>query len=557
MRRSPAARDPGIRRRIGELLDLGALGLHGLFLAALLVGPLLLLVDTFRVDDAWSLAAWRHAFGDRGRWASLARTTSIVAGTAIPVALLVGLPLAILWFKSGARFVGAGIGLLLFAAAVPVHITGAAWIAVVGAEPLSGSPVAVGTIHGVHAAPFVALVLGVWLRAVPATLEEAALVEGAGVLGTLRRVSLRAAFPGVVVAALVVGLWATTDYSVSDLLLVRTFAEEAYTQFAIHGRLAEPTLVAVPQLAVIGALVALARRHLFASEDISRRGHATRTFPLARWRTPLSLAGLGLAAALALAPAGLLLSRLSEPRELVLQARVFAPELLTSLAAGLGAGVLTGGMAIGLGWIVVRSGAGRRVVVTGLVLLLAMPAPVLAMGWILLLNRPGLPGAVYDSPLMLVLAYAGRFLPVAVAIVLPAIRALPPAWVDAATLEGTSRRGFLLRIVHPLCLPSTLLAVFLVTALSIGELPCSLLVTPPGYQTVGSRFFSLVHYGLDGPAAALAFLSLLSIALPTALVLLLLARVLRREERRGERGHGRGRASGPGRAYRAAESENR
>ncbi len=71
-----------------------------------------------------------------------------------------------------------------------------------------------------------------------------------------------------------------------------------------------------------------------------------------------------------------------------------------------------------------------------------------------------------------------------------------------------------------------LVAVFIVTVLAIGELPCSLLVTPPGYVTVGVRFFNLVHYGMYPDAAMLCLLSIGSVVLPCAALLLLLKRQL-------------------------------
>ena len=124
------------------------------------------------------------------------------------------------------------------------------------------------------------------------------------------------------------------------------------------------------------------------------------------------------------------------------------------------------------------------------------------------------------------LAYTFRFLPIAVILLIPAVRAIPIECEWAAEVDGCDRFETWRRIVWPLCLPTTLLAMFAVAVLSLGELPCSLLVTPPGYQTVGARFFSLIHYGLYPDAALLCLLSMAAVVLPWAGLLLLLRRRL-------------------------------
>lgn len=118
-------------------------------------------------------------------------------------------------------------------------------------------------------------------------------------------------------------------------------------------------------------------------------------------------------------------------------------------------------------------------------------------------------------------AYIVRFLPIAVILLIPAVRAIPIECEQAAKLDGCGLFAMWSRIIWPQCIPTALAAMFIVMVLSIGELPCSLLVTPPGYTTVGARFFSLIHYGLYPDAAMLCLLSIGSVLLPWLGLLLL------------------------------------
>jgi len=160
--------------------------------------------------------------------------------------------------------------------------------------------------------------------------------------------------------------------------------------------------------------------------------------------------------------------------------------------------------------------------------MLAIPAPVLGMGLIAVFNRDGPLGYVYGSPGMLVLAYTFRFLPVAGILLIPAVRAIPLECELSAKVDGCGGVATWWHIVWPLCLPQALLVVFAVAALSFGELPCSLLVTPPGYDTVGKRFFDLIHMGLYPDVAVLGLWSVAAVWEPWAGITWLLRRRLLR-----------------------------
>src|SRR5262249_47414051 len=79
----------------------------------------------------------------------------------------------------------------------------------------------------------------------------------------------------------------------------------------------------------------------------------------------------------------------------------------------------------------------------------AVPSTVAGIGLISLWNRPGLPGEVYKSMAIIVIAYLARFVPVAALILAASVRQLPLSSEEAAEVAGASWPRTFVRIVLP------------------------------------------------------------------------------------------------------------
>ncbi|MCH7807885.1 MAG: iron ABC transporter permease [Planctomycetes bacterium] len=500
----------------------GIAAIHALVIVLSLAGPALILFDSFRHDGRFALRAWRNVFADWSRWQTLLSNTGVVALCAVTLSCVLGIALAGLLFKANIRGRLAGIGLLLLAAAVPLYAVNGAAASIIGLDSLRGSTIAVGLIHAAAHLPIVVLLIGFALRGVPAAAEEAALLDGATPLRAFLLITMRLGIGGVVAAVVVVLLWVLTDYSVSDILMVRTFAEEVYTQYALHSRPEEPALVCVPQILLFGGLLWTLRRSFLTPTSSMETVRAGYRFNVGRWRTPLSVLAVVIPLAIVVALLIALVAPLRASPNPLHVASWFVDELTTSLITSAAAGMIAAGLGVGIAWTIVRKPRWRPLLAAYVVTMLAIPAPIIGMGLIRMFNRPGAAGWLYDSPAILTVAYVVRFLPIAVILLIPAVRTLPIECEQAARADGCSQLGVWHRIVWPPCYRMVLVVVFIVTVLAIGELPCSILVTPPGFNTVGARFFSLVHYGMYPDAAMLCLLSIGSVLVPCACLLLLL-----------------------------------
>jgi len=75
--------------------------------------------------------------------------------------------------------------------------------------------------------------------------------------------------------------------------------------------------------------------------------------------------------------------------------------------------------------------------------------------------------------------------------------------LDSAATEGCGSLGQLGRIVLPQRLPALAVAWLIGLALALGELTASILVVPPGVQTLSIHIFNLVHYGAEVEVAGI------------------------------------------------------
>jgi ABC-type Fe3+ transport system permease subunit len=149
-------------------------------------------------------------------------------------------------------------------------------------------------------------------------------------------------------------------------------------------------------------------------------------------------------------------------------------------------------------------------------LMFFIPGTLLGMGWIGLLNRPTLQW-LYQSVLVVVLAWGIRFLPLAWMAVRLAMQRADRDVTDAARLQGASGWPLLRRIHWPQIASPSAAAAYMVYVLCLWDVETLILIVPPGGETLALRVFNLLHYGHNAQVNAMCVL-LLALALgPAAL----------------------------------------
>ncbi len=478
-------------------------------------------------------------------------STRLVLATGA-IALPMGVALALVLFRTDAWGRRAMLGVVALAAFVPMPLHATAWLGGFGnagrSQALGVGPVLVGWsgaafIHAMAALPWVVALVGVGLRAVEPDLEDAARMDLTP-WGVIRRVTLRRSLGAVAAASLAVAVLAGGDMTVTDLLQVRTYAEESYTQYQ-GGNRPGAAAVALPPLVVLGALILRGTRGLLRV-DPARAASASaraRDWRLGRWRVPVGLAVAATAGNLVALPlysliwragrvggraidglaprwspgglAGTLGRAAAELYGAGLARPLRSPMLASALLSALGA-TATVALAWSLAWLARTPGPWRWVVAATVALTLAVPGPVAGMAlFVAYLPWP----RIYDSPLLVVLAFVLRTLPYAVLILWPAVRTLPAAYFEAAAIDGYGPWGQARRVALPLTRGAIVAAWGVAFALSLGELPAANLVVPPGTTLLSVRVWELLHTGVESHLAGVGLVTLAVIASAGALAL--------------------------------------
>jgi iron(III) transport system permease protein len=547
-------------------------------LAALVAVPLAMPLRTVLAD----LAAWR-AWGEAGRILGLVRNTAALVSATLALALPAGVLGAVLLYRTDLPLRRLLRLLVLLTLFVPLPLFTSGWQTVLGSGgwlPLRwwnapravafGPDSAVWTpwgqgiasaawVHAVAGLPWVILIVGQGLLGVERALEEDASTRMPAWL-VLLRVSLPRAGASVAAAALWLALQAAGEITVSDVMQVRTYAEEVYTQLvspdvetgnemadgkAGPGRdepLARAVVVAMPGVFVLGALVLLLARHWERRLPPAPAEPAgPLVFPLGRLRWPLALAALAGSAALLAVPLLSLVWRAGlagTPRawsgpvvweHLGLVARVERARLLGSLGVGLAAGAMCTALALVACWAALGARGFRTAVLVLMAAAWALPGPIAGLGLkdsiTALLDATGsetLRRALWDGPSPAPLLWADlvRLFPFAVVLLWPVVRRLPPELQEAARVEGARPSQELRQVVFPLTAPACGRCLMAVAVLALGELSAGKLVSTPGGQSYAEYIFTQMHYGVTNDLAAGCMLLLALVAggaLPVAL----------------------------------------
>jgi iron(III) transport system permease protein len=156
-----------------------------------------------------------------------------------------------------------------------------------------------------------------------------------------------------------------------------------------------------------------------------------------------------------------------------------------------------------------------------------MPGIVVALALVFLSNRL-LPG-IYQTNLILIIAYLALYLPNALSAVSTPLSQAPKSLDEVAQSLGASRLNVLRKVVLPIAGPGILLATLLVTLTVLKELPATLMLRPTGIETLATRLWSETSVGAFSAAAPYALLLVVVAGIPAWLLNRQIRSTLRQE----------------------------
>jgi iron(III) transport system permease protein len=322
----------------------------------------------------------------------------------------------------------------------------------------------------------------------------------------VRRVLWPIARPLVLIACGIVCVLAFSSFSVPAILQTKVYSTEAWIQFNSSLDAGAALRLCWPLILLPMVLLALGRRSGFpwprqVDEDFSR-ALRRQLGPVLFWGTTI-LSVLIILMALLVPLTQLLLT----PRtwsEFIPTALAAMPALIHSVLYALSAASIA--LAIGLL-------LGRLRWFGWLWIWFLVPGLLLGIGAVELFNRPGLEW-FSRTGLVVIALLALRYLPLARSISRVAWQAVDPLLVDAARMDGASGFTMMRRILWPQIAPQALAVGYLIYLFCLWDVETTLLVVPPGGETLALRVFNLLHYGHNAHVNALCLLLLLTALAP-------------------------------------------
>lgn len=488
------------------LLASAALVLVGIGLAPVLV----ILARSILFEGPAGLSYYQRMWESHRVWTLLGHSAA-VSGLTTLLTLAAGLPLGILLGRSDLPLRRVLTALFTIPLLVPPYILAVLWFNILGRQGLAaawyfGLPGCVLVLSSVFL-PVVVLLVMILLKTVNPRLEEAARLT-TGWPGVLRGVTIPLIFPGVLLAALLVFLLSFGEFGVPMYLRYGVFPVEAFTQFSAFLDFGAAAAATLPLVMVTFGALALERVFLRDRTYILRPiaeagGPAVLALGKARWWI------FGLAGTLCLVsvvlPFAALVGSVSPAsiREALARA---GDSLVRSLWYAAAGATLLAVLGFLLGYLI-HNRALRfwRSVDSVAVFLFALPSTVIGIGLVSIWNHPAT-GFIYGTPLILLFGYLAQYAALTSRISVSALAQIPRALEEAAEVAGASWLRRMRSIVAPLAWRGIAGGWIVAYIFCLRDTGISMMVYPPGHDTLPVRIFTLMANGSTELIAALCLL---------------------------------------------------
>ncbi|HEX9898762.1 MAG TPA: iron ABC transporter permease [Candidatus Methylomirabilis sp.] len=360
--------------------------------------------------------------------------------------------------------------------------------------------------------PYIFLLVAAGLERMNPTLEEVARATGMSRWAVFFKVTLPMLRPALVGGGLMVFLYAWADFGVVSLLRVRTLTTIVYDY--IQGTMdwtIPASLSVFLTLITLGVLVIQLRimgRGAYA--QVMGAARPAPPVPVGRWRIPALVFGFAVLCCALGVPVGVLahqVSRLTRGAAWAFLAQQ-VPYVANSLLTAASGASIAVALALVIGWFQARRRLGRGVSVL-FQIGYAIPGTVLGLGMVGFFQM-AVPW-LYGNPIVLVLGYLVLFVTPALQGVSAALAQISSSLEDAARGLGRGPLATFWEVTFPLARPGLVGAWVLVFILCMRELAATLILRPPGFDTLPVRIW--IHTMDVGPVPSAALLALVLVAI--------------------------------------------
>ncbi len=451
-------------------------------------------------------------------------------------ATIIGLPLGILLGKTDLPFGKLFLVLFSIPLLIPPYITAISWFYIGGREGLIGrllsSSLAELTstwLFGLPGCvlilfstflPIVILLTVTYLKTLNPRLEEAGRLVSDWP-GVMKRITVPLILPGVLLAVMLVFLLSLGEFSVPSFLRYNVFPVESFTQFSAFLNFGAATVAAIP-LAIVTFIVLALESHFLREKTYQvRPAHGTaftEKIKLGRYRNWLFALTTLLCFIIVILPSlVLVVQSLSVNAYSLAMARAGDSLIRSLIYAAIGASVLT---VIGFlsGYLVqTRALPFWRTADSLTIFLFALPSTVIGIGLISLWNRPWT-NFIYATPLIIIIGYIAQYAAITSRITLSMLTQIPPSMEEAAQVAGARWLRRITLITAPLAKRGLIAAWLVGFIFCLRDTGISMIVYPPGLDTLPVRTFTLMANAPAGLTSALCVIMILAALLPVGIL---------------------------------------
>ena len=511
---------------MGGVLKAKRIVLLSLVIFLIGVGLLPILVMLWKslvVDGQISLANYKNLLSFRN-WTLLKQSLQLSLSTTL-LAAAAGIPLGVLFSRTDLPLRRSFAVLFSLPLLLPPYITAFSWSILAGREgflarlfgPVTGGafsswffglPGCILTLFTTFM-PVVMLLTMTYVKTVDPHLEESARTF-ASWPRVLKEITIPLIRPGILLAVILVFLLSLGEFSVPMFFRFDVFPVESFIQFSAFFSFSAATAAAIP-LALIAFLAIFVERFFLLEKTYQLRAARGNTLSIKlkgsrRWlfilvfMLALLIIGLPLG--------GLFLN--SASLDVYGKALATVGDSLgrSVVYAGIGASILTF-LGFLSGYLVHNKALPFWRSIDALtIFFFALPSPVIGIGLISLWNQP-VTNFIYGTFGMIILGYIIQYTALTSRITVSALAQIPPSMEEAAQIVGAGWMRRIVRILAPLVRRSLVAGWLVGYIFCLRDTGITMMVYPPGNDTLPVRTFTLMA---NSPTQLIAALCVIMIA---------------------------------------------
>lgn len=481
-----------------------------LFFVIVLLPIFYLLGSTFSTDSEGILTRLTGVFEPR-QWGLMCNSLIIGTGTTC-FSFILGVPYAFLCLRTDLKVHKIFTWIYIIPLLIPPYIHAIAWGHLADFFDTYLFLDIHGKLGGIIVLtcsyfPFIVLTAVSALKGIDRNMEEAALLTR-GKRYTLWKITLPLAMPNILSGAILVFIFSIINVSVPDFLRVKVYPLEIFIQFSAFYDELSAVFLSLPIIGLAYGLLICRYTYIKDKSFVQISGGQRRhiQFALGKCQIPALIFCVFPIGCSVFLPVIVLLS-VAGPFSTYIEAAVTSIHQigysLVLACCGSALTMILGGLTA---YIMIRTkGFFSTMLYFCVFIPLAVPATAFAIGLIGVWNRGGI-DVVYGSSTIIIFGYIARFLPFAVIIFLSGLAQIGRNLEETAVMAGASTLKVIGKIVLPLLTQYMFAVFFIVFVLSFTELGTTLLIIPPGRETIPIKIYNLMHYGADQLVAALCLI---------------------------------------------------